>query len=150
MNTRGQGSANELGFQLRRACEYSEYLLSRPADGPVDGANNLIMSLGTSRPYEIHGMSLVDAESRLLNRGTVVGKWGHAASSFDAATLRAAGDNVPVPASSVPRLDFFARDTKSAALPLPPPMPVNDVRPVPTAVQVAGVSARQAIRDVYA
>ena len=150
MNTRGQGSANELGFQLRKACEYSQHLLSRPSDGPVDGANNLIMSLGTSRPYEIHGMSLVDAESRLLNRGTVVGKWGHAAASFDTATVKAAGDNVAVPMSSVPRLDLFARDTKSAALPVPPPMPVNDVRPVPTAVQTAGVSSRQAIRDVFA
>ena len=142
MNTRAQTGIKDLNFYTNAMNKLSNYTLSRPADGAIDASHNLIMGMGKSHPFETHGMSLVDTESAILNRGVVLGKSGHTPASFGSTVMQAAGANQPVPMFSIPRFEYSARDSKSAPMPPTPAMPINDVQPVLPNIQTAGISSR--------
>lgn len=150
MNTRSPTGTKDLDSYLSMMNRFSNYMISRPADGAVDASHNLMMGIGKSRPYETHGMLPVDAESVLFNRGTVLGKSGHTVQSFGSTVMQTAGEDQSVPTYSIPRLDYSARDSKSAPMPTHPGMPVVDIQPVPTITQSSGLSSRQYIRSQFA
>jgi hypothetical protein len=150
MQTRGKHTPFSLDTYVRRMDNFSNYMISRPADGAVDSADNLMMGLGTARPFEAHGQAPVDIESILMNRGVIVGKHGHDAPSFGNTRMNPAGMSENIAGFSIPRLEMPARDTKSAAMPAHPGMPVEDVMPVPEIEYSVGFSSRQAVRDAFA
>ncbi len=149
MNTRSQTGAKDLNVYMCMMDRFSNYMISRPADGAVDASNNLIMGLGKSRPYETHGALPIDIESILFNRGTVLEKHGHAAQSFNSSVMQSAGDNEPVPMYSIPRFENSARDSKSAPMPPLAKRPVDDIQPIFNNTQLSGMSSRQFIRSEF-
>lgn len=149
MQGRIKADMEDLQRYTQRMWDFSGYMLSRPNDGATDAAGNVSIGMGTSRPYNTVGLCVTDIESSLRSLDVPLGKYGHQAQVIHNTRMIPAGGGAPAPSTSVPRLLFPARDSKSAPAPVDPGPPVPNPMPIYSAQNIAGSASRQQLRDTF-
>jgi len=149
MQGREKGDAADLQRYTQRVWDFSGHTLSRPTDGAADAAGNVSIGLGTSRPYNTVGLCKTDIESSLRSLDTPLGKYGHQAQPILNTRMVPAGADAPAPDTSVPRLQYPARDVRSAPGRLGPGPTVDDPMPLYPTDHIAGAASRLQLRDSF-
>jgi hypothetical protein len=151
MQTREKSDLSYLTQYSQRMWDFSGHMLSRPLDAPTDATGCLGVGTGTSRAWAQSGLSPVDVESSLRSLDVPLGKYGQQAQVIHNTRMTPVGnsDTTGCPTTIVSRLEYPARDVRSAAGRMAPGPPVRDDMPIHPVSHLAGAPSRIQLRDTF-
>ena len=151
MQTREKSDLSYLTQYSQRMWDFSGHMLSRPVDAPTDGTGSLGVGTGTSRAWIQSGLSPVDVESSLRSLDVPLGKYGQQAQVIHNTRMAPVSNSgaTACPTTAASRLEFPARDVRSAPARLGPGPPVQDDMPIHPVSHLAGAPSRIQLRDTF-